>query len=616
MKKYFKLFLLLLLIAPISLAQFSNQEYLARVGTKIISNSEFQERYEMTPGFRRTIESLKESNQLEFLFSLIAEKLWALEAASQQLDKSEVIQFSQNEFQKMFVRDALFHREVKNKISVSEQEWIEASIKNSTRLYVNYLFSTDEEEINQIYSFLSRGISFESILTESPEKEEQEDPIEVQFGQMQEDIEQALYKLKIGEFTSPFLTSDGWYIFRLVNRSQNLFLSETDKEDAKKSLVKIVEGRKLIERQLEFYSEFFKDKKVDVDSDIFSKIARSISSIILYKQENTSVKKGDPIHLDAFDVIKIENEIGEELLNKQFIKFVKDPILTKEFIRILAFNAYNATQGDINFILNSLNFQTKRIIEQELFYREGILRGYQNLPEVKSEVERWTDNYLYQVLQGKVLDSIDVTDQEVKDYYSLMNEKKEFPMVVNIVEVLTSNPEVVDTILIELKKGTDIKLLAARYSEREFTKGRNGEFGRFPISSHAEIGRAASTMEIGEVYGPLKVSEGYSIFKLIEKFEEYIEMPKPFEQVKEQYRMDIANEKAQTMFNELTYQYALKYGVELNVSELENIEVTSIPSFGIRRLGFGGKVTAVPIIAPNSDWAIKWIQSQSKQVIP
>lgn len=51
----------------------------------------------------------------------------------------------------------------------------------------------------------------------------------------------------------------------------------------------------------------------------------------------------------------------------------------------------------------------------------------------------------------------------------MMNQPKEFPTVVNIIEVLTDDLSIVDTVLNELKKGTDIRLLAAKYSIRDFT---------------------------------------------------------------------------------------------------------------------------------------------------
>lgn len=606
----------IILIQSESITQSLNQPYVARVGSKLVSDSEFLERYELTPGFKRHIKQNDDSNKLEFLFTLIAEKLFALEAKNLRLDTTEVIQFSRKAFERMFVRDKLFQEEIRKKISVSEKELMEATIKNNSKLYVNFLFSEDKNEIEQLYNYLKQGIPFDSILVESPEYEEQKEPIEVLFGQMDETIEDSLYKLKVGQFTKPMLTPDGWYIFKLVNKSQNFFLTDEDKDNAKKTVARVVENRKLIKRQKEFYAEYLRNKKVDVDPQLFELLAQKISAIFEYKRKNFTYKENQPTYLDAYDVMKIENEIGEEKLSIPFVKFDNEPITFKEFIRTLAFDGFNSKEYKINYIRASLDFQTKRFIEHELFYREGLKRGYNKLPEVQNEVERWLDNYLFQMLQNQIVDSIQVSDEELRDYYEMMNQPKEFPTVVNIIEVLTDDLSIIDTVLNELKNGTDIRLLAAKYSIRDFTKGRNGEFGKFPVTSYGEIGKIAATMQVGDIYGPLKVPDGYSIFKLIEKDTAYVEKPKTFEQVKEQYRQDLAFKKAQMKLNDYTYNLALKYNVELNIPELDKIQVTRLPSFGIRNLGFGGKITAVPILAPNVEWAYRWIQQQNKKVIP
>jgi len=606
----------LIIIKNDIISQSFNQPYVARVGSKIISNSEFLERYEFTPGFRRHIKQMDDSNKLEFLFTLIAEKLFALEAKNLRLDTTDVIKFSQKSFERMFVRDKLFMEEVKGKIFVTENELLDATIKNNSKLYVNFIYSNDKNEIYQLYEYLLQGIPFDSILIESPEYEEQKEPVEVVFGQMEETIEDSLFRMSVGEFTKPILTPDGWYIFKLVNKSQNLFLTNEDKENAKKTTIRIVENRKLIKRQKEFYAEYFRDKKVDVDGKLFEILAQNISSIFEFKRKNFVYQPNQPTYLDAYDVIRIEKEIGEENLSKEFIKFKEQPITLKEFLRTLAFDGFNSKEYKINFIRAALDFQAKRFIEHELFYREGLKRGYQELPEIKDEVQRWLDNYLFQLLHNQIVDSIEVTDEEVREYYEMMIKPKEFPTVVNIIEILTDDINIVDTVLIELKKGTDIRLLAEKYSIREFTKGRSGEFGKFPVTSFGDIGKIAASMQIGDIYGPLKVPEGYSIFKLIEKDTAFVEKLKSFEQVKDQYRQDIAFQKAKMMLTDYTYNLALKYNIELNISELDKIQTTRIPSFGIRNLGFGGKITAVPILAPNVEWAYKWLLKMNMKVIP
>ena len=160
----------------------------------------------------------------------------------------------------------------------------------------------------------------------------------------------------------------------------------------------------------------------------------------------------------------------------------------------------------------------------------------------------------------------------------------------------------------EINHGKDIRELALKYTKREWVKEKNGEFGLFPVFMHGEIGRIAETMEVGEIYGPLKINEGYSVFKLIDKRKEKIIPPEPYEKFKENYFKSLKFQKAKLMMNNKTADLAIKFGVSINHEILKDIPVTNINSFGFRYLGFGGRITAAPLIAPNNNWVEKWIE--------
>jgi peptidyl-prolyl cis-trans isomerase C len=617
MNKHYIVLILFLIPFLSSKPQNFNSNNVAKVGNLTISNDEFLERYEMTPGLNRHRKSTTESQKIEFLFSLIAEKLWALEAQTLHLDTTEVIKFSTLTFEKMFVRDLFFKKEIKEKIIITNDEISEGLKRNNNKLYVNFLFSTDQEEIYNLHSLLTAGIPFDTILAESPEMNEQIEPIEVVFGQMDEAVEDLLYQLKLNEFTKPILTTDGWYIFYLINKSEQILSGTNAREDAEKNVRKIIEARRLIEYQKEFFVKFFKDKKVDVDPALFETLAKNISSLFEYKKKNYFIKDGDLINLEPADILKMEEVFGDDLLSKPFILLEKKHISFKDYLRTLIFDGYNATEYKLNFIRASLDNRIRKDIERELVYREGLNRGYNNLPEVKNEIQTWRLNYLFNALKDKFRDSVSISNEEVYNYYITNNQPESYPMLVNIVEILVDNLDTVEVIFAELKSGFDFNELAKKYNKREWTKKSNGEYGLFPISQHGEIGKIASTMIIGDIYGPLKLGEGYSIFKLIDKLDEKVIPPKPFEKFEAQYKQELTNRKLYSKITEYTYQLAIKYGVNIDADVLENIKVTSLPSFGIRYLGFGGKMTAVPIIAPNVDWAEKWIRHQQQtQVNP
>ncbi len=617
MKQIFIVILFLLVCTVEQYSQSFLDKNVARVGNLTIDDQEFLERYEMTPGFNRHRKSTIESQKVEFLFSLIAEKLWALESINRGMDTSDVIKFTTESFTKMFVRDALFKREVQEKSIASDQEVLEVLNKSMAKLYVNFLFSNDLDEINFLHKLLKDGIPFDSILAESVEKEEQPTPIEIVFGQMDESVEETLFNLKLEDYTQPILTQDGWYIFKLVNRSEQLMDSNVSREDAAKTVKKTLEARKLIDNQKEFYAEFFRDKKVEVNPELFETLARNISTLIEYKKKNYQLKENELMNLEVPDILKMEEVFGTKLLNSNFILFDEDPISFGKYMRMLVFDGYNASDYKLNFIRASLDTRIRRDIEKELLFREGKNRGYDDLPEVKREVETWREHYLFQALKDQYRDSVQISEEEVYSYYQKNHKPEWIPMHVNIIEILTDSLEIVQKIFAELNDGKDFREICSRYNKREWTKKSNGEYGLFPVTQHGDIGRIASAMNIGDVYGPLELDEGYSIFKLIDKQEPKTITEQPYEKVKDKYKQDLTYQKLYKKMTDFTYSLSVKYGVSLNLDLLEQINVTTLPSFGIRHLGFGGKMTAVPLIAPNVDWAEQWIKNQQQpQVIP
>lgn len=594
----------LLALQIIGYAQSIDEVTIARVGSKTITEEEFLKRYEFNPVAKKNKRQDVESAKTDFLYTLIAEKLWALEAASIGLDTTEVMRFSKKEFEKMFVRHKLYENEILNNITVMEDELIEGNVRNGTKLQVNYLFSEDEEEIWQLYNLLNQGIPFDSILAESPEREEQYEPVEVVYGQMEEFVEDSLYNLETGKYTSPILTPDGWYIFKLTNKREQILLTE----DSKKIVEKIIRARKEKQLYWKFYREFFKDKKVDVDPVLFESLANKISIVFATKKNKYQTDSDNLINLLADDVLQIEEQFGADSLKMIFVEFDENPVTLGEFFRSIAFEGFKSEKANIVSVRKLLNSAARKFIEQELLAREGYKRNLNIDPEVQAEVKMWYDNYLFQMLQNKFLDSTSVSDEEVYNYYSKRHKEESYPLMLNIIEILTDSLDNAEKIVYELEHGKDFKTLAKIYNKRRSTLKSYGEYGLQPVGNYGEIGNIAKDMKVGDIYGPVQLQEGYSIFKLIDKQEEHSVPPVPFEKVKDDYARELSYKKVKVKMDKLTVNLALKYRVEIDFNKFHSIRVTTTNSFGMRFLGFGGKITAVPMLAPNNDWVPQYLK--------
>ena len=316
--------------------------------------------------------------------------------------------------------------------------------------------------------------------------------------------------------------------------------------------------------------------------------------------------------LNIYDLIEIQNEFGKDSLNMTYIYFEDNTITLKDFLRHFRFISFSSTKYDFQTIVSLVNSKTKKFIEEELLVKEGYKRGLQNLPEVKESYNMWRDNYLFQIDKANLSDSVNISDEDILNEY---NKSKEYrkPAEVKIIEILTDSLEVVEKVLNELRSNIDIHELARKYSQRKLTKENGGELGFFPVTSYGEIGKIAGTMEIGEVYGPLKVPEGYSIFKLIGKKEES-KIQTSFNEQKEEIKNELTYKKMNDSIIDYTVKLANKYGIKIYEDALSTVNATSINSFVYRYLGFGDRITAVPLLPPNTDWVKPW--KESIKIVP
>ena len=352
-------------------------------------------------------------------------------------------------------------------------------------------------------------------------------------------------------------------------------------------------------------------EKIKADGELLKSLAEKISSVFKEKSKNRK-SEDEKMFLNIYDLIAIQNEFGKDSLNMPYIYLEDHTITLKDFLRHFRFINFSSTKYDFQTIASLVNSKTKKFIEEELLVKEGYKRVLQNLPEVKESYKMWRDNYLLEIDKANLSDSVKISDEEILNEY---NKSKEYmkPVEVKIIEILTDSLEVVEEVLNELRNNVDMHELARKYSQRKLTKENGGELGFFPVTSYGEIGKIAGKMEIGEVYGPLKVPDGYSIFKLIGKKEES-KIQTSFNEQKEEIKNELTYKKMNDSIINYTVKLANKYGIKIYENALSAVNVTSINSFVFRYLGFGDRITAVPLLPPNTDWVKKW--QESIKIVP
>ncbi|NUN10907.1 MAG: hypothetical protein HUU54_17155 [Ignavibacteriaceae bacterium] len=586
---------------------------LIRIGERSVSVGEFLERYELTPQEGKQSKGNKFNKMENFAYTLIAEKLWAKEAEALRLDTTEAMRISSEAFEKMFIRDALYKKMIRDKIEITPEEIKAGMIRNSKKLFVRYLFSEDREEIFNLYELINKGVPFDTILAESPEAEEQISPVEIVFGQLERSVEDSLFNLRLGEHTAPIITPDGWYIFKLVNKQEQAGIFLDPEHDSYKDAEKIIRLRKEQELYAEFFAKFFSKKNVDASFEPIKKLSAAISDVISARINEEKISIVKPYQLDAIDIVLIKEKLGSSNLGYTIVNIEGKIVSVNDFLLEAAFNGLNIKDPGPEAVFRDVNRLMRKFIESELLALEGIKLGLKNDPAVMKDLAVWKENYLYQALESLFRDSVKVSDEEARYEYDRIFKEKLFPAQLNLFRIYSKSAEVADTITRKLNSGIIIENLFREYQALMPAGIRGGESGYFWVNEFGQAGEIASRMEVGEVYGPLKIGDEYLVFKVIGKKSEKTELPeKSFQEVKENIKSEIGFRRLKSKINAYTVSLAVKYGFSLDLKLMGQLDPTGINSFAVRSLGFGGSTPAVPLLAPNYEWFFLYLNTIQK----
>ena len=388
---------------------------LATVGNDKISVQDFKTRFELTPksNSKYEIDSIK----IDFLYTMIAEKLWAFEGKKFGFQNNPFVQNSILDFEKKLLRDKLYKEKIENKIKISRKEKNSDLKKVHKKLILNFLFDKNEISINKLYDKLNAGANIDSLLLYRKEFAKQINGIPVVFGDMKKELEDKLYSLKPGMFTKPIRIDKGWTIYYLKKIEYIKSIAKYKGKTDEKIVHDVIFDRKASILYHKYFAKHISNKIVNVDKKLFSKLFSAIKSIFQQKGKKLFNKNNSKYSINYSAAMQIKNGFTEENLKSEFIKFKESPIALGQFIYDVAINGFNLPNTDSLVIRRKLSSRVKKFILDELLTREAVKSISVNSADIHKEVKMWEDSFIASYYRSTFLDSINVTNSEIRNFY-------------------------------------------------------------------------------------------------------------------------------------------------------------------------------------------------------
>ncbi len=629
---------ILLLIGPLRLvAQTpSDDEVLARIRGEEITVGEFRTRYALAVFPYKDREYLAPAVKLQFLYSLIAERLLMIEARRLGFDAEDRFRRNRRMAEEMFIRDRLYRDSVRARVSVSVEEIRLRFAEEQQRIQYDFLFHTKESDILNLYRLLRSGIPFDTLLAEQ-QRVVGDDPPAPRDTDLEPAFRARIDSLAPGAVSSPLQGADGWYLVRKMDYG-NPIRSEYELQKQARRIESRLRTEKEAEETIAFVRRLWDGREARFEQEPYRILAQALQEDYRAQaRADTSdmllASEGVFDSLRALWALRLEEPFVRISAQRISAQRTSDERASDERAsdeRASAPARENGEQqlsiGDALDRLQSSDLRlpakelaafpqlyrtrTRELVDRFLLTREGYRLGLDRHPDVRTDLAMWTANGLAQMVPELLWEQFIASDDSLWNFYISHPDLFGPPVEVKIVEVLTREAESMRSVIEEFRRGAGLHELALRYSVRQGAAERNGELGFFPVTQYGGIGRTAFGLRIADAAGPVDTPEGQSFFQLVDK--RYPGTPIPdWKSLRDTATAVIRSGVMRSKTEALLRTLASRGGITVNPALLEQVPVTSMQMFTIRSLGFGGRIPAVPGVAPLYEAVMEGLGMQS-----
>ncbi len=159
------------------------------------------------------------------------------------------------------------------------------------------------------------------------------------------------------------------------------------------------------------------------------------------------------------------------------------------------------------------------------------------------------DNLRIQQVVNALREEVEVGDEAIQTFYGENQAQFETPEEVCSSHILVETQDEANEILTQLNDGGDFAQLAEERSQDPGSAARGGDLGCVSRGSFVQpFEEAAFNAEVGETVGPVETQFGYHIIRVTDKNEAGAV---PLEEVREQIRAQLANERLSQTISDL-----------------------------------------------------------------
>ncbi|NCQ18201.1 MAG: hypothetical protein GW805_07760 [Ignavibacteria bacterium] len=487
------LFFLFVAVPTFAQSRYGLNDTLAVVGNKIITLNEFQLFYKEK--LRKIGLTDNGDTRIKYIQNLVDDELLLLDAKKRGIDKTKSALVELERIKNQELLNAFSKSFIEPTVNVTEQDLKNMYIKMNTKIKVKHLYGSTLEEAGILYDQLKEGNSFEELAKEvfhdEQLKENGGDLGYISVDEMDPNLEETAFSMKVGEISKPIKTVTGYSIIKVEDIKQNPFVIESEYLKARDRINAFVKKRAYEEAAKRYTTGQKKELAITFDKSMMNKLFESLQS---YSNKNSFERSSV-----FFKQNKNKNVVKSGLENWNLIQLVSELELTDEMQR-----KWIHSETDLGDFISGLIIRKNTI-------RKALKAQLDKSQTFKNNVEFNFNTFLIQQIERQLKERITISQDSVKTYYEENLNRFTTEAEMRLSSILLDNQSLADSVSQLLNKGISFEEIVTQFSIQTNTAKNKGDMGFFRKSELGTLADKIFEMKVGQWTGPIN-DEGKYLF--------------------------------------------------------------------------------------------------------
>ncbi len=408
-----------------------------------------------------------------------------------------------------FLFDAMYKAEVGGAEDVGDQEVDQFYNNMKTEREVAHILVPTEEEADSLYDLIANGADFGEVARINSI----DYATAVNGGQIGyiswganilPELRDTAFALEIGSVSKPFQTANGWHIVKVTGERDHQLMP---KKEMYPYIVKTLETRKATEAEHKFIEAMKEKASVEINHEATKMLLEKLD--MYYPDTLSGVPRPD----NYFPQLDLLEPYEQQMV---FASYAGGELTVKDYIDQIE-NVPDAYRPRFDNYegLKDLVFQLEM---NNIMEYQADQSGIDKTADYQKRVDNFRDGLVAEKFRQDILgNNVDVTDDEVVEYYNQNLGDYTIPAQYHLLEIEQSSLKDAQAIIAKLQNGADFSKLAAQNTTRIGMKSVKGDLGYVTENRYPALYKAAQGLDINQISDVIvNAAKHYSIIKLLE----------------------------------------------------------------------------------------------------